>query len=76
MSIEKLDALRQYLKENMRKEFIKESQSLTEYSILFVLKSDESLRLYVDYKALNNITVKNSYSLSFISKLQNWLQKA
>ena len=76
LSAEKLDALQQYLKENMWKEFIKESQSSAEYSILFVSKSNESLRLCVDYRALNNITIKNSYSLSLISELQNWLQKA
>ena len=75
MSIEKLDALRQYLKENMRKEFIKESQSLIDYSILFILKSNKSLKLYVNYQALNNIIVKNSYSLSLIVKLQDRLQK-
>ena len=68
---EKLNALWQYLKENMRKEFIKESQSSAEYSILFVLKSNESLRLCVDYRALNNITIKNSYSLLLIAELQN-----
>ena len=73
---EKLDALRQYLKENMRKEFIKESQSSVKYSILFILKSNKSLKLCVDYRALNNIIVKNSYSLSLISELQDRLQKA
>ena len=55
----------------MRKEFIKESQSLIDYLILFVLKSDKSLRLCVNYKAFNNITIKNSYLLSFILKLQD-----
>ncbi len=73
---EKLDALRQYLKENMQKKFIRESQSSAEYSILFVLKSNESLRLCVDYRALNNIMIKNSYSLSLIAELQNRLQSA
>ena len=53
----------------MRKEFIKESQLLTEYLILFVLKNNKSLRLCVDYKAFNNITIKNSYSLLLILKL-------
>ena len=76
MLTEKLDALRQYLKENMRKEFIKESQSLADYSILFILKLNKSLRLCVDYRALNNIIVKNSYLLSFIVELQDRLQKA
>jgi len=74
--IEKLNALQQYLKENMQKEFIKESQLSAEYSILFVLKSNESLRLCVNYRALNNITIKNSYSLSLIAELQNRLQSA
>ncbi len=71
---EKLNALQQYLKENMWKEFIKESQSSAEYSILFVLKLNKSLKLCVDYRALNNITIKNSYSLSLIAELQNRLQ--
>ncbi len=73
---EKLNALWQYLKKNMQKEFIKELQSSTEYLILFVLKLNESLRLCVNYKALNNITIKNSYLLSLISELQNKLQRA
>ncbi len=73
---EKLNALWQYLKENMQKEFIKELQSSTEYLILFVLKLNESLRLCVNYRALNNITIKNNYLLSLISELQNKLQRA
>ncbi len=60
----------------MWKEFIRESQSSAEYSILFVSKLNESLRLCVDYKALNNIMIKNSYLLSLIAKLQNRLQSA
>ncbi len=76
LSTEKLDALQQYLKENMWKEFIKESQSSAKYSILLILKLNESLRLCVNYRALNNITIKNSYSLSLIAELQNRLQNA
>jgi len=76
LSTEKLDALWQYLKENMQKEFIRKLQSSTEYSILFISKLNESLKLYVNYRALNNITIKNSYSLSLISELQDRLQKA
>ena len=60
----------------MLKEVIKESQSLADYSILFVLNSNKSLKLCVDYQALNNIIVKNSYSLSLIFKLQDRLQKS
>ncbi len=71
---EKLNALQQYLKKNMWKEFIKELQSSAEYSILFISKLNESLRLCVNYRALNNIMIKNSYSLSLIAELQNRLQ--
>ena len=60
----------------MRKEFIKESQLSAEYSILFVSKLNESLKLCVNYRALNNIMIKNSYSLSLIAELQNRLQSA
>ena len=60
-----------YLDENLKKEFIRESQSSAEYSILFVSKKDEKLQLCVNYQRLNNITVKNSYLLSLISELQD-----
>ena len=76
LSAEKLNALWQYLKENMQKKFIKELQSSAKYSILFILKLNKSLRLCVDYRALNNIMIKNSYLLSLIAELQNKLQSA
>ena len=60
-----------YLDENLKKEFIRKSQSSAEYSILFVSKKDEKLQLCVNYQRLNNITVKNSYLLSLISELQD-----
>ena len=57
----------------MKKKFIRKSQSSTKYSILFVFKKDEKLRLCVDYRKLNEITIKNRYSLSNIDELQNKL---
>ena len=66
-----MNALQEYLKENLQKEFIRELQSSAEYLILFILKTDETLRLCVNYYTLNNITIKNSYSLLLISELQN-----
>ena len=76
LSPQKLDALREYLEKNLQKGFIWESQSSAGYSILFVPKSDGSLRLCVNYWALNNITVKNSYPLPLISELQDQFQGA
>ena len=43
LSSEKLEMLRMYLDENLKKEFIRKSQSSAEYSILFVSKKDEKL---------------------------------
>ena len=71
-----LEELRKYLKVNERKEFIRKSQSFAEHSILFVSKKDEELRLCVDYRKLNEITIKNRYSLLNIEELQDRLQGA
>ena len=76
LSAEKLEALRAYLDENTKKGFIRESQSPAGYPILFVKKKDGSLRLCVDYRELNNITVKNSYPLPLIGELQDRFQGA
>ena len=71
----KLKIFREYLNENMKKEFIKKFESTTKYSIFFVFKKNDTFRLCVDYRKLNHITIKNRYSLSIINELQNWLQK-
>jgi len=39
--------------------------------VLFVKKLNESLRLCVNYRDLNEITVKNNYSLSLLSETLN-----
>ena len=76
LSEKKLKTLHKYLNENMKKEFIKKFQLLTEYSILFILKKNETLCLCVNYQKLNDIIIKNWYSLFNISKLQNRLAEA
>ena len=69
-----LKELRKYLKMNEQKEFIRKLQSFAEYSILFMSKKDEKLRLCVDYRKLNEITIENRYSLLNIEELQDRLQ--
>ena len=71
----KLKILREYLNENLKKKFIRKSQSSIKYSILFVSKKNEKFRLCVDYRKLNEITIKNRYSLLNIDELQNRLLK-
>ena len=75
LSQKELKILKTYLNENLAKEFIKKSQSSTKYSILFVFKKNDTFRLYVDYRKLNNITIKNRYSLLNINELRNKLTK-
>ncbi len=38
-------------------------------SVLFVLKKNGILRLYIDYKILNKVTIKNRYFLFLILKI-------
>ncbi len=64
-----------YLNKNLSKEFIRVSRSQATISILFVKKSRDKLRFYVNYKDLNAITIKNQYSLFSISKTLNHLSR-
>ena len=64
-----LDVLRKYIDENLRKGFIRHSQSPAGAPILFVKKADGSLRLCVDYRGINKITIKNRYPLPLIPEL-------
>ncbi len=41
--------------------------------ILFILKLDDLLRLYIDYRALNKVIIKNRHPLPLINKLINRL---
>ncbi|KAF6515026.1 hypothetical protein HZS61_006160 [Fusarium oxysporum f. sp. conglutinans] len=64
MSREELTALREWLDENLRKGFIRPSSSPVASPVLFVKKPGGGLRFCVDYRALNNITVKDRYPRS------------
>ena len=44
--------------------------------MLLVEKKDKSLRMVVDYRALNEVTIKNKYPLPMINDLFNQLQRA
>jgi hypothetical protein len=71
LSLRELIALKKFLEKNLAKGFIQESKSPANTLILFALKKDSSLRLCVNYRGLNAVTVKNCYSLSLIFKIIN-----
>lgn len=50
LSEKELEALREYLDENLKKGFIRPSESPARAPILFVKKKDRSLRMCVDYR--------------------------
>ena len=69
-------ALKEYLDENLSKEFIVPLESPAASPILFVKKKDGSLQLCVDYRWLNEVTVKNRYPLLLIGDLLDKLKTA
>ncbi len=75
MSENQLKKVWNYLNENLKREFIKSLKSLTEYSILFILKKNDIKQLCVNYKQLNEITWWDSYSLLLIEELQDQLDQ-
>ena len=76
LSRTELQVLSDYLKENLEKGFIRPSSSPAGAPILFVKKKDGSLRLCVDYRGLNKITIKNRYPLPLINELLDRLAHA
>ncbi|KAI1000733.1 hypothetical protein K3495_g7463 [Podosphaera aphanis] len=76
ISDEELKALREYLRENLEKDFIEPSTSSSVSPVLFVRKPRGGLRFCIDYRALNNITKKNLYPLPRIDDSLRQLLKA
>jgi flagellar biosynthesis GTPase FlhF len=76
MSPQELDALREQLADMEKKGFIRPSISPWSSPVLFVRKGDGSLRLCVDYRALNAVTVKNKYPLPLIQEFFDRLSGA
>ena len=71
-----LETLKTYIKINLANGFISPSKSPAGALILFNRKPDGSLRLCVDYRGLNNITIKNRYPLPLIGESLDRLGRA
>src|SRR5258708_30044277 len=71
LSPPELSALREFLGENSKNGFIHPSKSPWGSPVLFMKKKDGSLRLCVDFHALNRVTEKDHYPLPLILDLLN-----
>ena len=68
--------MKTYIKANLASGFIRPSKSPAGAPILFVRKKDDSLSLCINYKELNNLTIKNRYPLLLIGELLDCLGRA
>ena len=76
MSPSEQKALDEYLEENLAKGYIKPSKSPAASPVFYIKKKDGSLRLVVDYRRLNAITIKNRYPLPLSADLLDKLSSA
>ena len=71
-----LETLKTYIKINLANDFICPSKSPASIPILFDKKLNGSLCLCVDYRGLNNITIKNRYPLPLVGESLDRLGRA
>ncbi|XDV25876.1 hypothetical protein PO909_029709 [Leuciscus waleckii] len=70
------EAMRKYIEEELAKGFIRPSMSPASAGFFFVQKKDGGLRPCIDYRALNDCTVKFRYPLPLVPAALELLRKA
>ena len=76
MAPAELKELKEQMEEMVKKGFVRPSTSPWGASALFVKKKDGSMRLCIDYRELNKVTIRNQYPLPRIDDLFDQLQGA
>ena len=76
MSPLEIEAVKKELNELIERGAIQPSKSPFGSPVLFVKKKDDTLRMCIDYRALNKITVKNHYPLPLIDQIFDALKNA
>jgi hypothetical protein len=76
MPVNELVELKKQIAELQAKEFIRPSSSCWGAPVLFVEKKDGTQQMCVDYRLLNEVTIKNKYPLSQIEDLFDQMKGA
>ena len=76
MAPAELAELKNQMKDLWEKGFIQSSSSPWGAPVLFVKKKDGSMRLCIDYRGINNITIKDKYPLPRIDEMLDQLRGA
>jgi hypothetical protein len=76
MDVKDLAELKKQIEELVRKGYIHPSSSPWGAPVLFVDKQDGSRRMCVDYRSLNDVTIKNKYPLPMIEDLFDQMRGA
>jgi hypothetical protein len=76
MDVKDLVELKKQIEELLEKGFIRPSSSPWGAPVLFVSKKDGSRRMCVDYRSLNEVTIKNKYPLPRIEDLFDQMKGA
>jgi hypothetical protein len=74
MVANELEELKKQLRELQDKGYIRPNSSPWGSPVLFVKKKDGSLRMYIDYRSLNEVIIKNKYPLPTIDGLFDQLK--
>jgi len=76
LSWQEEEVLKDRIQELLNQGFIRPSQSPYGAPVIFTKKKNGTLRMCVDYRALNSVTIKNSYPLPRIDQMFDKLQKS
>lgn len=76
LSADDLGTLRANLDKDLAKGFIRESKSSARYPVLFAPKKEGPRRQCIDYRKLNDMTIKDAYALPLADELRQRLAGA
>jgi hypothetical protein len=76
LSENELKILKKNLNKNLKWEYIQHFINPIKIPILFILKKNRCLRLYINYRNFNKITVKNRHPLFLIKEILDRLNGA